>query len=427
MMMLSPFEFGIILLILLTLSAYLSGAETALFSLSSLQIKHLQSSGNLRQKLIAQLLSQPRDLLVTLMMLNVQVNILIQNAISTAFADDHSWLLSVGLPLGLTLVFGEILPKTVALAKNKEVSYHVAPTMTFLLKMLGPIRSIAALSTEKISKVMFFFLKRETDISKEELQHVLRTSQKHGVLHAEEVRLAWGYLSLSSSTAKEVMRPRGDMRVYYLGTSLDELSQLFLTQKLSRVPICKGENLDAIIGILSLRRFFLEKDRLHSPDDLELLCDKPFYVPESISAEKLLAQLTEKDEEMAIVVDEYGAISGLITREDLYEVVIGEIYSHPHEKTLYTLSRKDTIIASGKLELHEFDSIFSFPLESHTGMTTLGGWLIEKMGNIPKSGATYIDHGFLFKILSADPNRIRRVYIRRLPHPPQTPPTRGSL
>lgn len=416
MIALSPLEFGLILLILLTLSAYLSGAETALFSLSSLQLKHFQSSGSPREKLIATLLSQPRDLLVTLMMLNVQVNILVQNAISTAFAAENSWFLSVGVPLGLTLVFGEILPKTIALAKNREVSYHVAPTMTWLLKALGPIRSIASLATERISKIMFFFLKRETDISKEELQHVLRTSQKHGVLHDEEVRLAWGYLALSSSTAKEVMRPRGDMRVYYLGTPLAELSQLFLTQKLSRVPICKGENLDAIVGILSLRRFFLEKDRLHSPQDLEVLCDKPFYVPESISAEKLLTQLTEKDEEMAIVVDEYGSISGLITREDLYEVVIGEIYSHPHEKTQYTLSKKDTVIASGKLELHEFDTIFGIPLESHTGMTTLGGWLIEKMGNIPKSGATYLGNGFLFKILSADPHRIRRIYIRRLPH-----------
>jgi CBS domain containing-hemolysin-like protein len=127
-----------------------------------------------------------------------------------------------------------------------------------------------------------------------------------------------------------------------------------------------------------------------------------------------LRNLRERGESLAIVVDEYGSISGLITQEDLMESVVGEILDKRDEKSLYTRSGEDAIIASGKLELTEFKEIFGVSLKSKEHVFTLGGWLIEQLGDIPSIGTKYADDRFLFYILEAAPNRIRRVYVRKL-------------
>lgn len=131
-------------------------------------------------------------------------------------------------------------------------------------------------------------------------------------------------------------------------------------------------------------------------------------------AKALLRQMYEKQVSLATVVDEYGSVSGLITIEDLVETVVGEITDRRDEKSRYTRSGEDVIIASGKLELIDFEDIFNIPLTSENHMLTLGGWLTEQLGEIPKSGTKYLTDQFLFHVLAADPNRIRRIYVRRL-------------
>jgi CBS domain containing-hemolysin-like protein len=124
--------------------------------------------------------------------------------------------------------------------------------------------------------------------------------------------------------------------------------------------------------------------------------------------------MQEKKEAMAIVVDEYGSIAGLITQDDILEEVIGKSTAESSQNALYTRSGENEIIASGKLELSDFDEIFNVDLESESHHVTLGGWLTEKIGDIPKSGQKYKSNEFLFQILAADPNRVRRIYVRRL-------------
>jgi len=141
---------------------------------------------------------------------------------------------------------------------------------------------------------------------------------------------------------------------------------------------------------------------------------KPYYVPETTKCWALLQNLRERGESLALVVDEYGSISGLITQEDLIEAVVGEISDKRDTKSLYTRSGPDVIIASGKLELVDFEEIFHIPLKSKENVVTLGGWLIEQLGDIPVAGTKYATDQFLFYVLAADPNRIRRIYVRKL-------------
>lgn len=394
-------------------SALLSGSETALFSLSSMQVRALDKSADPRKKLIANLLSKPRELLVTVLMLNVLMNILVQNVVSSLFGSLSGWALTVGVPLALTLVFGEVIPKSIAISQSRKISYAVAPSINLIKRFLGPVRGILSTFAGILSRFTFFYLRKEPEVSLEELRLTLVNSRDFGVLTREEAKLIRGYLDLEEHTAKELMRPRGEVISYDLSESLSKLIHYFADEKCTRIPVCNG-GIEKILGIIETGEFFLNQPDIKISEDLIPHLEKPYYVPESLNSKQLLAQMQNDDQDIAMVLDEYGSIIGLITSEDLVEVVIGQIADRRDEKVLYTQASSDVIIASGKLELSEFEEIFEHRLLSETNMVTIGGWLTEKLGDIPKTGDKFSNEGFLFHVLAADPQRVRRIYVRKL-------------
>lgn len=401
------------LFLLILLSAWLSGSETALFSLSPLTMKSYRSASDPRLNLISRLMENPRQVLVTILILNILANILIQNTVSTIFEPYESWVLKVGVPLVLTLIFGEVLPKSIALPNHAAIAYRVAPWVQGASKALGIVRRPLTKMTGAISRVLFFFLKKEREISAEELRHVLKTSEERGILLPIESDLIGGTLDLQHSNVKEHMRPREEVLFYDIQEPISLVLELFVEKGVTRIPICDG-NLENLRGILTARQFFFHKSKIEKGDDLLDLLRKPYYLPESTRSWTALRNLRERGISLAIVVDEYGSISGLITQEDLVEAVIGEIIDARDTKSLYTRSSDDVIIASGKLELSELRDIFGVDLKSEGNIVTLGGWLIEQLGDIPITGTKYATDDFLFYVLSAEPNRIRRIYVRRL-------------
>lgn len=404
----------IILLILLTFSSgFFSLSQMSFFSLSTGEVNLLSEDRDARKKLVAKLLKRPLDLLVTLLFCDIGANILIQNTAANLLPNS-SLFVKVGVPLVLTLLIGEIIPKTLALPYNMSIAYRVAPIINGLQRLLGPIRSFMTFITRYISRFVFFFLRKEPPISKEELSHVLESSESYGLLTKEEAKLAQGYLSLTDYTVRERMNPRDEIIYYNLDEPISKLIYLFVEKECSRVPICKGD-LQNMQGILSAKRFFLHKNKIISGSDTLPYLKKPYYVPETILAKTLLRHFLRRRESMGIVVDEYGSISGLITLEDLFEVVVGDIVDQRDEKSRYTTAGEDVIITSGKFELAEFEELFNIALPTDNNVVTLGGWLTEQLGDLPKSGTKYVWGKFHFHVLAADPNRIRRIYIRKAP------------
>lgn len=402
-----------VLVLLLLASAYCSASETALFSLPATRIRAYRSCLEPNKTLIASLLDHPRDLLVTVFLLNTLVNILIQNYVSALFGEAGSWILKVIVPLFLMLVLGELIPKYIGLRINIALASFVAPSINFIHKALRPIRQLILDVTVPVSRLLFFFLRPEEDITKDEMKHVLDTSQQHGVLDKDEAELVWGYVNFQDTTVKELMQPREDVIFYDIEEPLTKLEHLFVDKQCTRIPVYQ-DTTDNILGIITARQYFLHQHEIHKPQDLTAHLTKPYFVPETTLARSLLWQFEESKQVIALVVDEYGAVSGLITREDLFEVVVGDISDLRDTDEEYVLSGPNEIIASGKLDLGEFNEIFKADLHSDTDMVTLGGWLIEKIGDIPKSGTKFETSGFLFQVLAADPNRIRRLYIRKL-------------
>ncbi len=407
------FAFITFLILLIFFSAFLSCSETAIFSLSAFTVRNYQNSKDSRKRIIAKLLQNPRELLVTVMMLNVLANILVQNTVASLFGEFSSWFLNVGIPLGLTLIFGEILPKSIALPNNYAISKKIAPVLHFLNQMLKPLQKVLTKLTSYISRFLFFFLKKEPAISPDELKHILKTSKEMGVLKKDEVKLTKGYLNLELSTVKEHMRPKEEVIFYDINQPLDKLLHILVEKECSRVPIC-DRDLENILGVISTRRLFFYYEKITKPQDLKEILRKPLFVAESMNAWILLTYLRKQQENLALVVDEYGSISGLITQEDLIEVIIGEIVDLRDIKTLFTHPSKDVVIASGKLELNELEEIFDIELQNESNVVTVGGWLTQELGDIPKVGTKYTTNNLLFYILAAEPNRVKRVYIRRL-------------
>lgn len=403
----------IILIVLTFASGYFSASETALFSIPSTKLRSYQHTSDPRSHLIARLLSRPGDLLLTILILNVCVNILIQNIAANLFANTIGWFFKVGVPLVLTLVFGEIVPKSIAMPNNVTVARQVAPVINSAQHMLGPVRKCLSAIIAYVSRFLFFFLHREKQIAKDEFIHILNTSTQKGVLSPLEASFIGGYLNLQDVTVKELMRPRGEILFYDLVDPLDNLINLFTKKECSRIPICEGE-LEHVLGIMQADQFFLYRDIITTPEDLLPYIKKMFFIPETMSAKLLLQQMTARNEQLALVVDEYGAITGLITLEDLMEEVVGEIDDLRDIKKTYTEASKNVLIASGKMEISDFEEFFNIILNNPYNMVTIGGWLTSMLGDIPKSGTKHTIGHCLFHVLAADQTRIRRLYIRKL-------------
>lgn len=403
----------IFLAILILISGCFSASESALFSLPSSKVKTFKQDSDNKKKLVAQLLKHPQDLLTTLIIINIFVNVLVQNVIASIFGEVSGWFVNVIVPLIIILIFGEIVPKSLGLAHNEVIAVKVAPFISKAQVLLAFMRKLLKGVASNVSRVVFGFLKKEENISVDELKYALDSSKKSGVLSSDEADIAEGYLTLQQAQVKDIMRPRDEVLFYDIDTPLEELVKLFVMEECTRVPCCKG-HLDQFLGVITSDVFFIHKKDIPTVNQLEKFYVKPLFAPESMHAEDLLNRMYEKKESFALVVDEYGAISGLITLEDMVEIVIGEISDRKDQKSRYTRASEDSIIASGKLELVEFESIFDISLTSKHHMVTLGGWLTEMMGDIPKVGAKYETADLSFQVIAADEKRVKRIYIRRL-------------
>ena len=264
----------ILLDFLVCCSAFLSATETAFFSLSTMKIRSFEDGEDPKGKLVAKLISRPRNLLVTIIMLNVILGILIQNVVANIFGNFAGWLLNVGVPLVLTLVFGEVIPKSLSLLHNDKVATKVVGVVNRVEKIASPFRKVIIVITNAISHVMFFFLRKENEVSLDELKVALRTSKKFGFLNSEEAKLIRGYLNLDDDLIKEIMTPRQSIVGFDINQDISILKDLFIDQECSRIPVY-DKNLENIIGILWSGVFFLHQHEIITKEDLKRFVTKP--------------------------------------------------------------------------------------------------------------------------------------------------------
>lgn len=411
----SSFLLQILLIVfLLACSAFFSGSETALFSLSSVRVNRLRLERPRKGSTIARLLSDPRRLLTSILVANMFVNILsstVSDTMLRGLMGNEGTVLSVLVMTFLILVIGEITPKTIAIRNAERVSLHVGPAIEFLSRVLYPFRVVLRLVTDRL---ILLFGRRlpggETAYTEEELRTAVALGRREGVVGRDEEEMIEGVFRFADKRVWEVMRPRNDIVSFPLTVSFEEVARTVKAREYSRIPVYEADP-DDIVGVLYVKDVLRSRQR-DEAFRAEAVMRPVFFVPSSMRIDALFRQFRAKRTHLAIAVDEYGSVDGLVSLEDLLEEIVGEVVDKGDQPAWRRVDDR-TVRAAGKMEIEDLNRIFSTDLEDPENVT-VGGFLVSAMGHIPRRGETFSDGGLRFRILKASRNRVREILIRKM-------------
>lgn len=410
-----------IVLILLFCSALISGSEIAFFSLKRKEVDEMRSDD--RYGKVVQLIDAykgPEKLLATILIANNFVNvgiiILSTRLLDGLFKYDTgdevlSVLVNVVVVTFILLLFGEVLPKVYATYHNRQLARFMSFPLQILKKIFAPLSALLLKFTPIIDKNI---RKKNTDISVEDLEKALQLTHD-GEEDDEEAKMLKGIVRFGNTDVKQIMTPRTDITAYTVDTNFEELLEGVVGSGYSRIPIYE-ESPDEVLGIFYLKDMlpYLDKSNFKWQEKLR----KPFFVPENKKLDVLLREFQERKNHLAIVVDEYGGTSGLVTLEDIIEEIVGEITDEfDDEDILYSKLDDDTFVFEGKtplIDVYRIMEIDGDDFEKEKGEAdTLAGFIIEQSGKILQKNEKVKFREFTFTVEAADKRKVKQVKIHK--------------
>ena len=408
----------LLMLILLLLSGLISGSEVAFFSLDPKDISELESEENKANQQILDLLRFPKRLLATILIANnlVNVAIIIFSTIIINNIFDFSEHKAIGFSIQvvvvtfLLLLFGEVIPKIYSNRNSKKITQLMAAPLIILRKAFLPLSLTLVQSTNFLGKRL---QKKSDNISVDELSHALElTADEHS--DEEEQKILKGIVKFGNTDVKQIMTARVDVFALDNSENFDAVIALILDSGFSRIPVYNG-NFDSIDGLLYVKDLLPHID---SPDSFEWqkLVRQPFFVPENKKIDDLLEEIQQKKIHLAIVVDEYGGTSGIVTLEDIIEEIVGDISDEFDDDNLtYSKLDEENFIFEGKTSLNDFYRMVDIDgsnFENRKGDSdTLAGFVIEQAGHIPIKGESIDFLNFTFLVESADQRRVSSIKV----------------
>ena len=376
----------IILVILIFFSAFFSGIETALMSLNTIKINSLLKQKRRGSETLHRIKQNPHRLIITILIGNNLVNIGAASIATVAFTDLFGSA-GVGIATGVMtffiLVFGEITPKTFATQNAERVSLFVARPIELLSKFLSPIVKFFELISRFMSRLLGS--KEEKEISEEELKTIVTIGAREGVLNKEAAEMMHNVLGFKGTKVTSIMTPKASMEVVDGRKRLKDIIDFVVKTPFSRYPVHMG-NKDKIIGILDVDDVlkYTKNKKLHV--NAKGIVRKVFFVPESKEIDDLLIEFESKKTPIAIVVNEYGGVSGLVTVEDILEEIVGDIFDKSKRNHLYIKKVSDKLIrVDAKASVEEINKVLHLGLKvSH--FDTIAGFVEHKLKRIPKKG-----------------------------------------
>lgn len=414
-----PFSYGIIIiglvmLLLLFGSAFFSASENAFFSLGPADNDELENDDSSTSTLIKQLLERPKKLLATILIGNNIVNVGIA-VLSTIFIEQtfefHNetvkLIIQVVVVTFIILLLGEVMPKVYATQNPLKTARIFARPLSLLETLFHPLSYVMVKGTGFLDKRV----KQNTSLSVDELSQALELTNEDS-LDQEENNILRGIVNFGNTDVTQVMRPRIDVKAIEASASYDEMLAQVKDYGYSRVPIYT-ETLDQVVGILHIKDLL---PHLQRGDDFEwlTLIRKPFYVPENKKIDDLMKDFQAKKIHIAVVVDEYGGTSGIVTFEDIIEEIVGEINDEFDEDDItYTRLDDHNFVFEGKTllnDIYRVTGIDSNEFDKAKGESeTVAGFILEITGSMPVRGQEVDFNGYKFKIESVDNRRIKRV------------------
>lgn len=418
---------SIVILILLACSALISGSEVAYFSLSPNDKEALGNSKDRKSQLLTSLLERPKRLLATILITNNFVNVaivilstyLMDLVINNTLSETTVFILQVVVVTFLLLLLGEVIPKIYANKNPLSLASFMAIPVYFLRTVLTPMSSLLVNSTNFIDRRV---KKKGHNISVDELSHALELTSDDNEKE-EDQKILEGIVKFGNTDVKQVMTSRVDVLSIEEQTSFEEVINLILDSGYSRIPVHK-ENFDNIIGVLYTKDLLphLKKEKF----DWSSIMRKPFFVPENKKIDDLLREFQTKKIHMAIVVDEYGGSSGLISLEDILEEIVGEISDEFDDDDLvYSKIDENNYVFEGKtplIDVYRVLDIDGEEFEAEKGESdTLAGLVLELFGKIPKKNEKFKFNDYQITIEAADKRRVKHI---RLTLPENNKPNR---
>ncbi|NER14529.1 gliding motility-associated protein GldE [Leptobacterium flavescens] len=414
-------KFGV-LFILLVCSALISGAEVAFFSFSQTDINEEEASGTSRGKIIVNLLRKPKKLLATILVANNFINIAVVLLFSSLgdylFGNIQSgelrFLAEVVVATFLILLFGEILPKVYASRNKIKFAHFMAYPLNVLDKVFVlfnvPMRSVTIFLQDKLGK-------QKSNLSVDQLSHALELTSD-GDTTKEEQKILKGIVSFGNTDTRQVMRPRIDIFALNEEAKFSEIMPEIIKKGYSRIPVYK-DNVDAVTGVLYVKDLLPHLDK--KSFDWVKLKRGPYFVPENKKLDDLLKEFQEMKSHLAIVVDEYGGTSGLVTLEDIIEEIVGDISDEFDDEDLIFSKIDDyNYVFEGKTALKDFYRVMKLEDESdfeeQKGESeTIAGFVLEIAGSFPKRGDKINFENYTFTVEALDRKRIKQIKVTFTP------------
>ncbi len=403
-----------VLVVLLIFSALLSGSEVAFFSLSPGDIQDLENQDSKNSRLILKHLKSPEQLLATILIGNnfVNVGIVVISAFITNsivhFSEDNwlKFLVEIICITGLILFFGEILPKVYASRFSRRFAEVMAYPIFIIKGMFKPLSAILVSATGFVNKRL---AQKSGSISLDDLSHALELT---GDEITDEKELLEGIVKFGNISVAEIMTARVDVIDIEIGSDYNKVMSVIVESGYSRIPIFENTP-DNVKGVLYVKDLLshLDKDKDFKWQDL---IRNPYFIPETKKIDDLLEEFQQNKIHMAIVVDEYGGTSGIVTLEDVLEEIVGEIADeNDDDESFYMLQPDGSIIFEGKTFLNDFYKVAETEEAAFDKVKgeaeTLAGLMLELKGEIPDKSETIQYQNYLFTIVSVDSRRIRKV------------------
>ena len=422
----------IVLVILILFNAYFAATEIAFISLNDAKIEKQAKEGNKKAKSILKMLKSPSKFLAT-----IQIGITLAGFLSSAFASDafadklapilNSWMpfLSLDTWRGIaivlitiilsffTLVFGELVPKRLAMKYYEKISYATIGVIRGISVVTAPFVKLLTFSTNMVSKIFGVGEAEEEVVTEEEIKMMIDEGEEKGTIERGEKQLLNNVFEFNDIIVSEVMTPRTEMYAIDINNdiydSLDEIDEF----KYSRIPVYE-DNIDDIKGILFIKDI-IKPLKENKRIDIKSIIREPYFVPESKDIDELFKEMQANKVQIAIEIDEYGGTAGLITMEDIIEELVGNIFDEYDEEEIdYKKIDDNTYILSGAITSYELKKIFDieFPEGDYE---TLSGYLIDKLGRIPDEDEHPIieDDNLTYKVEEIDDKRIKYVKVCR--------------
>lgn len=384
------------ILFLLTLfNAFFSASEMALVSLNRSRVEQKAAEGEKKFVRLLTVLENPNNFLSTIQVGITFISILsgasLANDLGAVFAkwmgnsataQTAGYWLALAMLTYVSIVLGELYPKRIAMNMKENLAVVTAPVIIFLGKIVSPFVWLLSASTNLISRITpMNFDDADEQMTRDEIEYILTKSEQ--TLDAEEIEMLQGIFNLDEMMAREVMVPRTDAFMVNIEDDINVIMQEILRQNFSRIPVYEGDK-DNIIGLIHTKKILAESftngfDQLN----IRRIMQEPLFVPETIFVDDLLKSLRNTQNQMAILLDEYGGVSGIVTLEDLLEEIVGEIDDETDKTEIFVREiAENTFIVQGSMTLNDFNEHFDLDLSSDD-VDTIAGFYLTGLGTIP--------------------------------------------